>query len=170
MKLLRLEVGLRPTRHALSTVRHNSAKGIDNILVEMKLDNKSDYTINFTRKALNTISKYAALDKPEEVRMFLAMHKASNGYKRNLCIAYNKYCKYYGIQWQMPLYLPEGKAIKIPTREKVEMLIASARKPLSIKLAISKETGLRPIELCNLKVKDVDLEQRLLYPTTAKNG
>jgi len=35
---------------------------------------------------------------------------------------------------------------------------------------MSKETGLRPIELCNLKVKDVDLEQRLVYPTTAKHG
>lgn len=32
------------------------------------------------------------------------------------------------------------------------------------------ETGLRPIELMNLKAKDVDLEHRLLYPTTAKNG
>jgi integrase len=32
------------------------------------------------------------------------------------------------------------------------------------------ETGLRPVELCNLRVKDIDLEQRLVYPTTAKHG
>ena len=32
------------------------------------------------------------------------------------------------------------------------------------------ETGLRPIEVCNLKVKDLDLEQKLIYPTTAKHG
>ena len=32
------------------------------------------------------------------------------------------------------------------------------------------ETGLRPIELCNLKVKGLDLEQRLVYPNTAKHG
>lgn len=32
------------------------------------------------------------------------------------------------------------------------------------------ETGLRPIELMNLKAKDIDLDHRLLYPTTAKNG
>jgi integrase len=94
----------------------------------------------------------------------------SSGYKRNLCIAYNKYCKYYKISWNMPTYHPESKGIKIPTKEKIEMLIASAKKPTSIKLQISKETGLRPIELCNLRVKDLDLEQRLIYPTTAKNG
>ncbi len=41
--------GLQPTRHAFSTACHNSAKGIDNVLIEMKLDNKSDYTINFAR-------------------------------------------------------------------------------------------------------------------------
>ena len=56
---------LRPTSHAFSTVRHNSANGIDNILVEMKLENKSDYTINFTRKALNRISQNANLDNPD---------------------------------------------------------------------------------------------------------
>jgi integrase len=94
----------------------------------------------------------------------------SSGYKRNLCIAYNKFCKYYKISWNMPTYHPESKGIKIPTKEKIEMLIASAKKPTSIKLQISKETGLRPVELCNLRVKDVDLDQRLLYPTTAKNG
>jgi len=32
------------------------------------------------------------------------------------------------------------------------------------------ETGLRPVELCSLKVKDIDLEQRIIYPTTAKHG
>ena len=41
---------------------------------------------------------------------------------------------------------------------------------MSVKLRLSKETGLRPCELCNLQVRDVDLEQRLVYPTTAKRG
>jgi len=70
----------------------------------------------------------------------------------------------------MPLYKPQAKAIKIPTKEKIEMLTASAGRTLSIKLTISKETGLRPIELCNLKVKDIDIEQKIIYPTTAKHG
>jgi integrase len=50
------------------------------------------------------------------------------------------------------------------------MLIANTGQIMSVKLQLSKETGLRPIELHNLKVKDIDLEQRLIYPTTAKHG
>ncbi|MDH5374335.1 MAG: site-specific integrase [Candidatus Bathyarchaeota archaeon] len=136
----------------------------------MKNNNKSDYTINFTRKALSYLSKHADLNEPEQVKQFIANHQVSNGYKKNLCIAYNKYCKYYKIEWEMPLYIPEAKTIRIPTTEKLEMLIARAGSILSIKLTISKETGLRPVELCNLKVKDVDLERKIIYPTTAKRG
>jgi integrase len=50
------------------------------------------------------------------------------------------------------------------------MIIANSGKTMSTKLQLSLETGLRPIELCNLKVKDIDLEQKLIYPTTAKHG
>jgi len=136
----------------------------------MKNNNKSDYTIRFTDKALTYISKHADLNNPEAVKQFIASLQASNGYKKNLCISYNHYCQYYEIKWQMPLYKTEAKSIRIPTSEKLEKLIASAGRVLSIKLRISKETGLRPVELCNLKVKDVDLDQRTIYPTTAKYG
>jgi len=50
------------------------------------------------------------------------------------------------------------------------MIIAESGKVLATKLTLSKETGLRPIEVHTLKVKDIDFEQRLIYPTTAKNG
>lgn len=55
-------------------------------------------------------------------------------------------------------------------RKKIEMLISAAGRILSLKLRLSAETGLRPIELCNLKTKDVDLDQKTIYPTTAKRG
>ena len=141
-----------------------------NILVEMKNNGQSDYSIRFADKALTYISNHANLNEPEQVKQLIANKNVSNGYKRNLAIAYNKYCKHYQIQWKMPLYQPEAKHIKIPTKEKVQMLIAHAGRTLSVKLQLSMETGLRPIELCNLKVKDLDLDQRLIYPTTAKHG
>jgi integrase len=136
----------------------------------MESEGRSNYTIRFTSKSLSLLQRNCNLQDPEQVKTYIARKDISNGYKRNLCIAYNKYCKYYGIKWEMPRYQTQAKAIKIPTKEKIEMLIASARKPLSTKLQISMETGLRPIELLNLKMKDIDLEQRLIYPTTAKNG
>ncbi|UCB60989.1 MAG: site-specific integrase, partial [Candidatus Bathyarchaeota archaeon] len=91
-------------------------------------------------------------------------------YKRNLIIAYDLYCKYYEIEWEKPQYRQEPKPIRIPTKEKLEKLISNAGMTLSIKLQMSMETGLRPIELCNLKAKDIDLQQRVVYPTTAKSG
>jgi integrase len=141
-----------------------------NVLIQMKNDNKSDYTINFTRKALNFLAKHTSLKEPEAVKHFIAQLKTSNSYKRNLCIAYNKYCKFYRIEWTMPLYLPEAKNIKLPTKEKLLMLIAKARIRTSIKLNLSMETGLRPVELCRLKVNDIDLEHRVVNPITAKKG
>ncbi len=70
----------------------------------------------------------------------------------------------------MPVYRQEEKLRRIPTTENLNMIIAKAYRPTAVKLSISKETGLRPIELCNLKVKDVDIDRKIIYPTTAKNG
>jgi len=137
----------------------------------MKLNNNSDYTINFTRKALNTISKHANLNEPEQVKMFIAMLKnVTDGYKKNLCIAYNKYAKHYQIQWQMPKYTHEARNIPLPTREKLLILVSNAGKLLSMKLQLSMEAGLRPVELTRLKVKDIDLDHKTVNPTTAKKG
>ena len=105
----------------------------------MKNNNKSDYTINFTRKALTFLAKHASLAEPEEVKHFIAQHKVSDGYKRNLCISYTdsvNTIKSSGKWWQMPLYIQEAKNITLPTREKLLMLIAEAGKILSMKLSI----------------------------------
>jgi hypothetical protein len=75
----------------------------------MKNNNKSDYTIKFVDKALTYISQHANLNEPEKVKAFIASLDVSNGYKKNLCLAYNKFCKYYKIQWEMSLYEPEAK-------------------------------------------------------------
>ena len=141
-----------------------------NVLIQMKNDNKSEDTIRFTRKALSLLSRHSSLAEPESVKAFLAQMQGSDSYKRNLAIAYNKYCKFYGIEWKMPFYQPEAKMIKLPTKEKLIMLISSAQKPLSIKLQISMEAGLRPVELVRLKAKDIDTDHKAITPITAKGG
>ena len=143
---------------------------IINVLIKMKNNGKADTTIKFVDKALTYLSKHANLNQPETVKHFIANKTVTNGTKRDYCIAYNKYCQYYGIQWEMPKYKHKAQRRRIPTTEKIDMLIARASTRLSLKLRLSKETGLRPIELMSLKVKDIDTDQRLIYPTTAKNG
>jgi integrase len=70
----------------------------------------------------------------------------------------------------MPNYHPEQQMPKLPTEEQIKTLIAGAGKSLSLRLRLSLETGIRPTELCNLKVKDLDINHTLINPTTTKNG
>jgi integrase len=165
----RTKGGLQPTRQPYNCNPPFSSE-IFNLLYEMKKNAYSDYSINFTRKALTFLAKNCNLNNPDTVKTFIANRNASNHYKRNLCIAYNKYVKHYKLTWNMPLYRQPQKLPNIPTTEKLNMLISKARTNLAIKLKISMETGVRPIELMSLKVKDVNLDTKTIYPSTAKNG
>jgi len=136
----------------------------------MTNEGKSHYTIHFTSKALSLIGHNCNMQDPEQVKAFIAKRNVSSGYKRNLCIAYNRYCKHYKIDWNMPKYTQEAKNVALPTREKLLMLISNAEKLLLMKLQLSMETGLRPVELSRLKVKDIDLDHKTVNPTTAKKG
>jgi len=141
-----------------------------NVLISMKNNGKADATIKATDKSLTQISQYADLNNPETVKQYIANKNVANGYKNALCLAYNRYANYYQIKWEMPKYKRNEKPRRIPTTENINMLTANARKELATKLTISKETGVRPIELMNLKVKDIDLDRKRIYPTTAKYG
>ena len=168
----RTEGGLRPAHQPPTT----ETRPILNILVKMKTNNKADSSIKFVDKALTYLSEHADLNNPEPVKFYIARLKkkdgtdAGNGYKHNLQLAYDKYCEYYGIEWTPTEYKRQSRAFRIPTTKQLEMLIAHARTTMSTKLRLSKETGLRPVELCNLRVKDVDMETRTIYPSTAKYG
>ncbi|MCW3980513.1 MAG: hypothetical protein NWF11_03465 [Candidatus Bathyarchaeota archaeon] len=62
----------------------------------MKNNAKSDYTIRFVDKALRYLYKNTDVSKPKEVKNFIANKNVSNGYKKTLCLAYDKYCQCYG--------------------------------------------------------------------------
>ena len=164
--------GLQPTHHAQFTEHHP----ILNVIAKMENDGKRKDTVKFTFKALIFLAKHTTLTQPEAVKAFIARllnkneEEVSNGYKRNLCIAYNKFCQYYKIMWEMPLYKVEEREIDLPTKERIDMLIANASTKLSLKLSVSKDAGLRPCELMRLKAKNFNYETKQVFPTTAKNG
>jgi len=136
----------------------------------MKGNGNANNTIKSTAKALRRLDRNTNLNNPEQVKQYIADMQVSNGYKKAFCVAYNKYCNHYKIQWQMPRYRVQQKFIKIPTKEQLKMIISNSSRTLAMKLTMSLECGLRPVELCNLKAKDIDLERKIIYPTTAKNG
>jgi hypothetical protein len=96
---------------------------------------------------------------------------ASNNYKGKLCDCYARYCKFYGVDWEKPIYTPEDHGIQLPSNETCEMLVASAKGSLSLKIDLSRQTGLRPIEVQGekgLRVKDIHFEQNTITSLNTK--
>jgi len=136
----------------------------------MKNNGLADSTIKYVGKMLDRLQKQSDLDKPEQIKQYIANLHISNGYKNQLLFAYSQYAELYKIEWIKIKYRREAKMIRIPTTEQLNMLISNSGRTMTVKLSLSKETGLRPIEVCHLKVKDIDLNQKTVYPTTAKHG
>jgi integrase len=119
---------------------------------------------------LKHLQKYSNLHDPEAIRQFIADKKGRNSYKQKLAWAYDTFTKFYNIQWQMPTFTKQEQMPKLPTEEQLNKLIAASGEMLSLKLWLSKETGMRPTELQNLQVRDLDTEHNAISPKTAKNG
>ena len=143
---------------------------IINVLVSMENNARSKSVINNTRKQLNNLARNANLNEPEQVKALIARMETGNAYKRMLVQSYNRYAKYYKLDWTAPHYKVVSKEITVPTDEKIKMLIAAAKKPLSTKIMLSYKTGLRPVEITKLKVKDFNKDNNTINPQTAKSG
>jgi integrase len=165
--LPRTEGGLRPAHRPPHTEYHQN---VFDVVWGLKKQGFSDHTIRFVSKALTVIEKGCGLDDPERVKSWIAQQAVNDSYKRNLCYAYRHYLKLHKIEWERPKYYAREKLPKIPSEKTIDMIIAASKPRLALQLSISKETGLRPVELLALRVKDIDLEKGIVYPQSAKHG
>ena len=155
----------------VETLRRKDFKSkILTVLWELKKNGRADATIKNIGKRLRVLAKSCDLDNPEQVKTFIAILDRKNGYKKALTFAYDNYVKIHGLQWQRPNYWVASKLPKIPLESQIDLIISNASLKLATAISISKDTGLRPIELVNLKVKDIDLTKGAVYPETAKHG
>jgi integrase len=142
-----------------------------NYLLYLKKQGIRRNRLKTTSWILKTINENADLEKPDAVDQYIDNRPISNAYKAQLTQVYAQYCEFQKIPYNRPKFKKQAsRPIRIPTEEKISMIIADSGRVLATKLTLSKETGLRPIEVHLLKVKDIDLERHLVYPTTAKNG
>jgi len=72
-------------------------------------------------------------------------------------------------KWEQPFYKRYDQLPKIPTEEKLNMLISNARTRMALILSMSKNLGTRPIELTWLKIKDINLENGTVNIISAKH-
>jgi len=168
-RALSCDGGFTQTTHLGNKPPITSANTTLNLLIQLKNDGQAETTIQSHAHRLKRIAKFADINNPEAVKQYIANLDCTNTYKMIITKTYAKYCNFNQIQWTPPHYKPDQRNIQVPTKEKLEMIIANAGIKMATKLSLSME-GLRPVEVCNLKPKDIDHDQRLITPTTAKHG
>jgi integrase len=135
----------------------------------MQKEAYADSTMQAVNKRLKALSKHCSLENPEIVKSFVAQKKCSPAFKESLVEAYDLYCRANGIAWNKPFYERYDKMPKIPTEEKLNMIIANASKKFALILSMMRDLGTRPIELTWLKLRDVDLQSGIISITSAKH-
>jgi len=140
------------------------------VLLSLKKLGRTEGTIRTVGKRLRYLSKHCSLDDPEQVKKHIAEKDCGSNFKRNLVDAYEHYVKAQGLTWSKPFYQREERLTRVPTRENINKIISHARLKAAAFFSIIRDAGLRPIEVARLKVKDVDLENGVVHPTTAKGG
>jgi len=117
------------------------------------------------------LSKNTNLDNPENVKVFIANQTEwGNAYKESCVNAYIHYVRKYGLSWEKPVYKRSQRLPNVPTTDQVNKIIAHSGRKYSMIFSILRDTGLRPVELQRLTLKDIDLNKGIFYPETAKGG
>ena len=136
----------------------------------LKREGYAESTVTATGKRLRNLARHVNLSEPENVKSYIASMSCGNSFKESLAEAYDLYVSFRGLSWVKPFYQRYDKRPKIPTEQRVEMLIAYAKLRMALVLSLMRDLGTRPIELTWLKLKDFDLETGIVNITTAKFG
>jgi len=140
------------------------------VILKLKSEGRKDSTLAPMLKRLRFLARNADINNPEKVKEFIASQSYTDGYKDNLIDAYSHYCRFYGIQWIKPKYMREERITKVPKEEDINKIISHAKLKYSTAYSVLRDSGMRPVELGMLRVKDFDLETGEIYPITAKHG
>jgi len=136
----------------------------------MRKDGYSENTIEPIGRRLRNLAKHVNLDNPDEVKGHIAKADWSNGYKENMVNAYNHYAVFHGLSWKRPKYQRAFSIKKLPLESDIDLVISFTKTRNRVAFRLVKECGLRPIEVTNLTLKQIDLNSGRLYPETAKGG
>jgi len=92
----------------------------------MKKEAYAETTTEAVSKRLKHLAKNCFLGDPESAKAFVAQKKCSMAFKESLVEAYDLYCGANGLVWRKPFYVRYDKMPRIPTEEKLNMIIANA--------------------------------------------
>jgi len=155
----KIEVGTEPQKEL-----------IINYALHMKRNGRAEQTIERTVRLLTKLSKSADLNKPEEVKMFLANLKWKDTTKKMSASTLKAFYKYLKIPYEMPKYRITRELPFIPTEEELDLLISSGHPTTATRLQILKETGARIGELDFLEWTHIDTQRKTIYITGEKGS
>jgi integrase/recombinase XerD len=140
------------------------------VVLELKKNGLAEDTVEKYGRRLRYLAKNTNLKNPETVKNFIANQESSNANKEAYANAYDHYVKFYNLKWIKPFYHREERMPNVPTTEQVNTIISFFKLKYATIFSILRDTGLRPIELFRLTLRNIDLEKGIIYPKTAKNG
>jgi integrase len=161
----------------VNTLPPQTIVDVQAVCLELKRKGIEPTTLRTIAHCLKALSKKADLNNPLEVTDAISDYKkrnkqpASNGFKKKLCDSYQYYARHFELFWEKPHYKYEERGIQPPTTERCLQLIGAAQMPMSLKIQVSYETGLRPIEIQShkgLRVKDFHPDTKSLTSLNTK--
>jgi integrase len=119
---------------------------------------------------LRRISRETDLFDPLATERYVLSQNWSNTYKNHILDAYEKFTKANQIEWSRTKRLREEEyPVKVPTEERINLIISSCTKTYALIYRISKY-GLRPDEIGKITLRDLDLDRGELTVRTSKMG
>ncbi len=158
-----------PNSSDLPSFSKKNEELIVNTLIRAKSNGNAEATLTTWSEVLRQLGKTADLSKPTEVKEAIANRKhfkthepVSNQTKRGFVTAYDALCKANGIEWTKPKYKVEETVPIIPTKARVEKIIANATPRSAIAFTLMIETAVEGTELHKTHRNQIDLEQRTI--------
>ncbi|MCJ7633236.1 tyrosine-type recombinase/integrase [Candidatus Bathyarchaeota archaeon] len=148
---------------------------IINTLINAKNSGKAEGTLRAWSYSLRQIRQLADLTNPEEVKTAIANAKRQDGKplanisKEKYVLAYSWFCETNNIKgWTKPRFKWVQNAPIIPTKARVEKIIAAVNNGRAIIFTLMAEIGVEGEELHRTHRNKIDLEQREISITGTK--
>ncbi len=106
---------------------------------------------------------------PDSVERFVFDLQVSNKTRNIFFDAYTHYCRVNEIQWTRPKLKVEAYPVKVPTGQRINLVISASSRKYATIFQISKH-GLRPDEISKITLRDVGLDNGTLLVRSSKLG
>lgn len=128
-------------------------------------------TLKKVAARLKMLSLTVDLDNPEQVRDYIVEQTSwKNTLKEAVCDAYQHYVDVNGLSWSRPVFQRKQRLPSVPSKEQIALVKGEANSRDALIFSLLEEWGLRPIELYETRVRDLDLEKGINNIGTAKWG